>query len=359
LVARYRGLVESRGNLVEGDLCYIGAGIGTARVGGVSANGPNSNETTRMRRILTAVCCGVVGGVSFAQQDPQFTQYMFDRLSINPGVAGTTGQICATALLRQQWTGFEGAPKTGLFNAHMPIKKISSGIGISVYLDELGQQKSTFARLSYSYHVKNVFNGTLGIGLYAGMGSHTLGRNWISHDPFVDDSSIPDNGASEGGFDLGAGLYYVGQNLWVGASVTHIPQTELKDVSIMMSRHYWLQAGYDYKIGGDETYILQPSALVKSDANSTQLDLTGTLLYNKTVWLGVTYRTEDAIAALIGYQMAVGKQNPGMIRVGYSYDMTTSELKNYSSGSHEVMVNYCFNIVPRVFDFRYKHPRFL
>src|SRR5690606_35635540 len=121
-----------------------------------------------------------------------------------------------------------------------------------------------------------------------------------------------------------------------------------------MSRHYWLQAGYDYELNSD--FTLQPSALVKSDANSTQLDLTATELYNKMVWLGVTYRTEDAIAAMIGYQRAVGNpdRNPGMIRIGYSYDMTTSELKNYSSGSHELMVNYCFNLVPRVFDFRYK-----
>ena len=89
-----------------------------------------------MRGILTTMVCVGLAGASFAQQDPQYTQYMFDRLSVNPGVAGTSGNICITALLRQQWTGFEGAPKTGLLNLQMPIAKISSGIGISAYSDQ-------------------------------------------------------------------------------------------------------------------------------------------------------------------------------------------------------------------------------
>lgn len=82
-----------------------------------------------MRGILTAALCAGLAGVVHAQQDPQFTQYMFDRLSVNPAVAGTTGNMCVTALLRQQWSGFDGAPKTGLFNFQMPISKISSGVG--------------------------------------------------------------------------------------------------------------------------------------------------------------------------------------------------------------------------------------
>lgn len=291
-----------------------------------------------------------------AQQDPQFTQYMFDRLSINPGVAGTTGQVCATALLRQQWTGFEGAPKTGLLNAHMPIKKISSGVGLSVYLDELGQQKSTFARLHYSFHRK-VGGGVLGIGVYGGLGSHTLGSNWISRDPVADDSSIPANGASDGGFDLGAGIYYTTQRLWAGISSTHLPETELKDVSIQMARHYFVQAGYDWWIGNNKKYILQPSTLIKSDGTSTQIDINALFLYNNQVWLGVGYRTEDAIAPLIGYQLQPNEKS--MLRLGYSYDVTTSQLRNHSSGSHEVMVNYCVLFVKKPSEQRHFHPKTL
>lgn len=310
-----------------------------------------------MRGIITAALCAGVAGVSFAQQDPQFTQYMFDRLSVNPGSAGTAGNMCVTALMRQQWTGFEGAPKTGLFNFQMPISKISSGAGLSVYLDNLGQEKTTVGRLHYAYHRK-LGAGTFGIGLYAGLTSRSLGSDWNAVDPVAEDDAIPDNGSSDSGFDLGAGLYYVSPTFYAGLSSTQLPETELKDVSIKNVRHYYIMAGYDWAIGGNKKYILQPSALVKTDAASTQLDLTATFLYNNMVWLGVSYRTEDAICPLIGYQYQF-PNGKGALKLGYSYDVTTSELSNYSSGGHEVMLNYCFTIVKKPDLQIYRNVRFL
>ncbi len=310
-----------------------------------------------MRGIFTVALFTVMAGAAMAQQDPQFTQYMFDRLSINPAVAGVSGQLCGTALLRQQWTGFDGAPKTGLLNASMPIAKISSGVGLSVYLDELGQQKSTFARLHYSFHRK-VGTGTLGIGVYFGLGSHALGRNWIARDAVELDNAIPLNGQSQGGFDLGAGIYYQSKTIWVGISSTHLPETELDDVSIKMARHYFVQAGYNWALGGNEDHMLQPSVLIKTDGTSTQFDINALYLYNKMVWLGVSYRTEDAIAPMVGYQHAF-LDGRSMLRLGYSYDVTTSSLKNYSSGSHEVMLNYCVTLVKPPKVEYYRNVRFL
>lgn len=295
-------------------------------------------------------------GSAFAQQDPQFTQYMFDRLSINPGAAGTGGSICATALMRQQWSGFDGAPKTGLFNFHAPINKISSGLGLSVFLDELGQQKNTMARLHYSFHRK-INQGTFGIGLYAGVTSRALGSNWIAIDPVADDLAIPLNGRSDAGFDMGAGLYYQHPKFWLGLSSTQLPEAELKEVSIKNRRHYYAQAGYDWELG-DPKFILQPSTLIKSDGTTTQFDLNATFLYNKMVWLGVSYRTEDAIAPMIGYQQSVS-DGKGFLRIGYSYDMTTSELRNHSSGSHEIMLSYCFRIEKKPDLQIYRNVRFL
>lgn len=308
-----------------------------------------------MRGIITAAICAAVVSTSFAQQDPQYTQYMFDRLSVNPGVAGTSGNICVTALLRQQWSGFDGAPKTGLFNFHMPISKISSGIGFSAYMDELGQQKGTIARLHYSFHRK-IGPGTLGAGLYAGMTSRSLGRQWIAVDPVSEDAAIPENGAAATGFDLGLGIYYVSPTLWAGISSTQLPQSELKEVSIQNKRHYYVQAGYDWAIGGDKKYVLQPSTLIKSDLASTQFDINATFLYNNMVWLGVSYRTQDAIAPMLGYQHQFTNS---MLRLGYSYDVTTSAIRNYSSGSHEVMLSYCFKIIkPEKLEI-YRNIRFL
>lgn len=295
-----------------------------------------------MRGIITAAICAAVASASFAQQDPQFTQYMFDRLSINPAVAGTSGQLCGTLLLRQQWTGFDGAPKTALLNVQAPITRISSGIGLSVYLDQLGQQKSTMARFSYSFHRK-VGPGKLGIGLMAGMMSHTLGNDWQATDGVPGDAAIPAAGNTDMGWDLAGGLYYVSPTLWAGISSTHLTEVELRNVSIQQRRHWFVQAGYDWKIKNDPKYVVQPSVLMKSDGTSTQFDITGTFLYNNMVWLGVSYRTEDAIAPLLGYQFKPNAKS--MLKIGYSYDVTTSQLKNYSSGSHEIMLNYCMTIV--------------
>lgn len=311
-----------------------------------------------MRGIITAGVFVLVGSVSFAQQDPQFTQYMFDRLSVNPAVAGGTGNICATALMRQQWTGFDGAPKTGLINLQGPINKINSGLGLSVYYDQLGQEKSTIARLHYAYHFKVGSQSTFSAGIYAGMSGRALDGRWIAIDPVADDNAIPTSGKSASGFDLGAGLYYKSPKMWLGISSTQLPETELSDVSIKNKRHYYVQAGYDWAIGGNKKYTLQPSVLLKSDASSTQLDIGALFLYDDMLWIGASYRTEDAIAPMIGYQHKFPKGD-SMLRLGYSYDVTTSELKNYSSGGHEVMLSYCFKIVKPVVNEIYHHPRFL
>ncbi|MBZ0207414.1 MAG: type IX secretion system membrane protein PorP/SprF [Flavobacteriales bacterium] len=311
-----------------------------------------------MRWIITAGVCALVGSVSYAQQDPQFTQYMFDRLSVNPAVAGGTGNICATALMRQQWTGFDGAPKTGLINLQGPINKINSGLGLSVYFDKLGQEKSTIARLHYAYHFKVGSQSTFSAGIYAGMSGRALDGRWIAIDPVTDDNAIPTSGKSASGFDLGAGLYYKSPKMWLGISSTQLPETELSDVSIKNKRHYYVQAGYDWAMGGNNKYTLQPSILLKSDASSTQLDIGALFLYDDMLWIGASYRTEDAIAPMIGYQHKFPKGD-SMLRLGYSYDVTTSELKNYSSGSHEVMLSYCFKIVKPVVNEIYHHPRFL
>ena len=311
-----------------------------------------------MRWIVTAGVCALVGSASYAQQDPQFTQYMFDRLSVNSAVAGSSGNICATALLRQQWTGFDGAPKTGLINLQGPISKINSGIGMSIYYDKLGQERSTILRLHYAYHLKVGAQSTLSAGLYVGMTGRALDGKWIAIDPVAHDSAIPSSGKSANGFDMGAGLYYKSPKLWLGLSSTQLPETELSDVSITNKRHYYVQAGYDMALGGNKKYMLQPSLLLKSDATSTQLDVGALFVYDDMVWIGASYRTEDAIAPMIGYQYKFPKGD-SMLRLGYSYDVTTSELKNYSSGSHEVMLSYCFKIVKPVVNEMYHHPRFL
>ncbi len=309
-----------------------------------------------MKKVLLATALLFIGIVGYGQQDPQFTHFMFDRLSINPGVAGIGNQICATAIYRQQWSGFDGAPQTFLFNAHGPVNALHGGLGLTVFNDQLGFENNTLARLAYSYHTTLGGPGTLGIGVSGGMVSKSISGTWIAPDGTngATDVVIPQGGTSQATYDLGFGVYYKTPDLYVGLSTTHITETDLKDVNVDMARHYYVIGGYNYRINGD--FTLKPGVFVKSDAASTQIDLNVSVLYNNMVWLGVTYRMADAIAPMLGYQHDFGQS---MLKIGYSYDVTTSQLKNYSSGSHEIMVNYCFTLEKPDRIQKYKNVRFL
>jgi len=311
----------------------------------------------RKRWIFTGLAGLLICATSWGQQDPQLTQYMFDRVSINPAAAGAGGNICITGFGRQQWTGFAGAPKTGLLNVHGLIAKYNLGVGLTAYRDRLGQESSTIVRGHVAYHFKNVGGGTLSVGAYGGLTGRSLDGDWIAVDPVAGDPSIPDNGGSQSGFDLGAGLYYTTKKVWVGISSTQLPESELIDVGIQNARHYYLQAGYRHALGGDPNSVLIPSTLIKTDASSTQFDLSVRYLYKNQAWFGVSYRSEDAIAPMIGYQRV--NDNGHGLRIGYSYDVTTSEIRNYSSGSHEIMLGYCFKIEKPIPVFEYRNPRYL
>jgi type IX secretion system PorP/SprF family membrane protein len=310
-----------------------------------------------MRKVLLSVGLIVCSAAVFGQQDPQFTHFMFDRLSINPAVAGTNEAICATTIYRNQWNGFAGQPNTFLLNVQAPINPIHGGLGITFFNDQIGFERNNIARLSYSYHL-GLGPGTLGIGAAAGMVSKSINDPaWITPDgtPYTDDGAIPGNGEKQSVVDFSFGVFYKTNNLYMGLSSTHLSESEVTAVNISMARHYYVIAGYDYAINGGQ-FTIRPSVFAKSDAASTQIDLNCNVLYNNMVWLGVSYRMQDAIAPMVGYQKELGK---GMLKIGYSYDVTTSEISNYSSGSHEIMLNYCFNIDPPPVIQKSKNVRFL
>ncbi len=303
---------------------------------------------TNMRKTLTIIAFSITGLVSFAQQDAQFSMNMFNRLSVNPAYAGMNKALCATLLYRQQWTNFPGAPKTGLLSIDYGTIA-HGGIGLTVDQDQLGFDKTLKAKLAYSFHLP-VGPGTLGIGLDAGMIQKSLSGNFIAPDGTTtvggggSDQAIPWSGTSAITYDLGIGLYYQTKQLYVGLSSLHLPQQELgkkKDSTTAMSaydfnfkvaRHYYVMAGYTFQLGN--TFDLRPSVLAKSDASSTQVDINLLAYWQKMVFVGASYRLSDAIVGIVGLEWKG-------IRFGYSYDMTTSAIKNHSNGSHEIMLGYC------------------
>jgi len=295
-----------------------------------------------------------------SQQDPLSSQYMFNTLTYNPGIAGTSGMICATALNRQQWVGFEGAPSTTVFNVNAPVSpfKIKSGVGLLVESDNVGFDKDINISGSYSY-LLDLGPGTLGIGLSLGMLNKTLTPTWEipsgdSHTPASGDPLIPENKESYVAFDAGLGLYFKADKYYAGLSITHINQPEIKysKGTPYVSRHYYLTAGYVLQLPNPSLELL-PSVFAFSDGKVAQFTITSLIRYNKKVWGGVSYRAGDALIGIVGFELYNG------LRLGYAYDFTMSDMNKNSNGSHEFMVNYCFDLGLGRSPMKYKSIRFL
>jgi type IX secretion system PorP/SprF family membrane protein len=308
-----------------------------------------------MKKVIILTYLVVLGSFANAQQDPQFTMFMFDRVSYNPAAAGIDGVLNITAFYRNQWNGFEGAPSTGLINASSPIFSINSGVGLSLYFDEIGQTSTINGLLSYNYQLKVGSGMKLSLGLAVGMYNSKVGTNWIATDGVDNDSAIPITGESSTAFDASFGVVLRSEQLYVGLSATHLTGGDLTNVNVVLTQHFYFEAGYDFILG--DAFKLTPNVLVKTDFVSTQFDINLTAMWNNIVWLGVSYRFEDAVAPMVGLQFPVGKS--GEIRIGYSYDVTISELKNYSSGTNEIFINYNMSLGKPLDKTKYKNVRFL
>ena len=300
-----------------------------------------------MKKLIISTAFLFAGFVATAQQDAQWTQNMFNKLSVNPGSTGNNGGICATFLTRSQWMGFDGRPQTHLFSADARLNK--HGIGLTIFQDKLGIESTFAAKLSYAYHII-LGPGELGIGLDVGIVNKSFGDAFVAIDDYTQDPSIPNASTSAMTFNAGFGLFYSIKNkMYVGISSLSIPETELSDVAngsgtgalnYAQSRHYYIMAGYDWDLGGRK-WVITPSILAKSDAASTQLDVNALVTWKSLVWAGATYRIQDAIGVLAGVNIP---QVPGL-KLGVSYDITTSTMGDHSGGSLEFMIKYCTNIV--------------
>jgi type IX secretion system PorP/SprF family membrane protein len=298
-----------------------------------------------------------------SQQDPESSQYMFNTLTFNPGFAGTSGMICATALNRQQWVGFKGAPSTTVFNISAPVSPfgVKSGVGLLVESDNLGFDKNINLSASYSYHA-DLGTGKLGIGINLGMLNTTLDPTWSipsgdEHTPVSGDPLIPENKESYVAFDAGLGLYYKTDKYYASLSVTHINQPKIKFTkgTPYVSRHYYLTGGYTLQLP-NPSFELVPSLFAYSDGKVVQFTITSLVRYNKKAWGGVSYRAGDALIGIVGLELFNG------IRIGYSYDFTISDIRKAvqgGTGSHEFMINYCFDLSLGKSPMKYKSIRFL
>jgi len=315
-----------------------------------------------MRKLVSILAFIVSVSGLFAQQDPQVSLNRYNLLPVNPGFAGSNGAICASLLFREQWIGFEGAPRTMIFSGDMAIPSISSGVGINIMSDNVGFEKNTHFNVQYAYRLK-VGEGTLGIGLGLGMVNKAIDGEWITPDKLnginqnpYSDPSIPHTDGKIV-FDANFGLFMRAKDdkLYGGISSTHLTQPELKYEAGKMPfirRHYYVLAGSVIQMP-DKNWGILPSAFIKYDGATAQYDLNMLVEYRRQFRGGLSYRFGDAIVAMVGFT------TQSNITFALAYDITTSKLRSYESGSIEFMAKYCFSIAKAGPRGKYGSVRFL
>ena len=307
--------------------------------------------------------------LGYAQQEAQFTQYMFNKLSYNPGYAGTSGSICLTGLYRDQWmgltldgpTGSSSAeaggytPRDYLFTIDSPIPFLHGAIGATFIMDRVGYTESMQVSFDYAYHV-NWGSGVLSIGLEGALNMMTIDfSNLYGYDDMTGEPSNPTNSSNDpllgqkkesanlidGSFGL---FYQEAGKFYAGVSMKNILAAKSEEMNFQNTRCIYFMGGYEYVLPAMPSVRILPSTLVKTaDFSVFQLDLSCLVEYDRTVWGGLSYRYQDAIAVLAGV-------NWKKIRFGFAYAFTISDLGGISKpgrskGSMEVYLRYCFNIV--------------
>ncbi|WP_299214356.1 type IX secretion system membrane protein PorP/SprF [uncultured Dokdonia sp.] len=281
--------------------------------------------------LITSILC-----VDFAtaQQDPQYTQYMYNQNVVNPAYAGLQEGLSLGLLYRNQWSALDGAPETFTFNAHAPVGE-RTGLGISIIKDELGPVKETNAYIDFSYTIPVSNNYQLAFGLKAGATFHDIGlANLELQDPGDPFFSQNINQTTP---NIGAGVFLYSDNFYVGASVPNILNSLHLDENGLQfgseTNHYFVTSGYVFQT--TENIKLKPSVLVKSAFDApTSFDVNLNALFLEKFELGVSYRLDDSFSGIVGFQATPE------LRIGYAYDAVVSEINNVAPSSHEIILTY-------------------
>lgn len=277
---------------------------------------------------------------AFAQQKPMYSQYMFNMLNINPAYAGSRGAMSAVALYRNQWVGFPGAPRTTTFSFDMPIQNRKVGLGMQLYDDRVGIERTTGFNAIYAFRFQFAGSGTLSLGLQAGLlnyqANYTEVNTYLPNDPAFSSNVrgiLP---------AFAAGVYYNSDKFYVGFSTPALLRTKIKynnaaEIASVTSRdlHLYLASGTVFDLNPD--LALKPSILVKAVSGApVEVDINCNLWLQNKISLGASYRTGDAIVGMVEYQ--VNQQ----LRFGYAYDKTFSNLGTLVNGTHEIMLRLEF-----------------
>ncbi len=283
----------------------------------------------------------LIAGCALAQQEVMVSQYMFNGLLLNPAYAGSHGYTSTSLLHRTQWMQMEGAPTTSVAAVDGSIMSGKMGLGLSIAHDRIGVSRDLDIGGHYAYHLKLSGRSRLSLGLRAGFSIYSARLTdltfWDPSDQ-VFQNDINDKLVGKFGF----GIYWYDATSFVGISAPTLHATDRRirlDRSGLNARyfqqHFYLQAGKVFPLG--EYFDVKPSVMVKYLHNAPiEADVNCNLLYRERIWFGAGYRTGDALIWMLEYQ--IDRQ----VRIGYAYDMTTTRLRDHSTGSHEVMIGIDF-----------------
>jgi len=296
----------------------------------------------------------------FAQQDKLITNFMFDKMSINPGKTGVDmyNSICATSIYRNQWDKVNGAPNSAVLNIEGSLERFfKGGIGLAFYHDAIGFSRQNNLLLNYSYPIRISNVGVLGLGFGIGIINYGIEPNWVPPTTATD-LSLP-VGFAATNLDANFGAYFQGKDFYVGLSSTHLSESLLKktvadiDQNYQTARHYYFMGGksFDDVLNGK----IDAQVLLRTDLVKYSFDINTRYFFtinDNELYGGLTYRNSDAIGVLLGFSPTQ------KFTIGYSYDITINKLASVSRGTHEIVLKYCYAIeTPRLTISR--NPRFL
>jgi type IX secretion system PorP/SprF family membrane protein len=309
-----------------------------------------------LRRIyILLLFIALFGTRALAQQDAQYSHYMFNGFVFNPAIAGNKESLSALGLFRTQFVGIDGGPQTQSISAHMPIANISSGIGLHIVNDRIGAGNNTLNFMaSYAYRYQ-MASGILSGGLALGFIQRTLdGSKLTTNDP--NDPLVPTGTLNAVKPDINIGAMYNTEQYYVGLSATHLNMANMGFDGIASSEyknviHTNLMAGYNWNV--NPSIDIKPSVLLRYSTAFT-FDVSAMAFFNQKYWGGLSYRLDDAIIGIVGLNITPS------IKFSYAYDYTLSDLNIGSNGSHEVILGYDVVIKKKIRpDIIIKTPRFL
>ncbi len=302
-----------------------------------------------MKNRFFIILLGLFAFSSYAQQDAQFTQYMYNTININPAYAGSRGVLSVFGLHRTQWVGLDGAPTTNSFSINTPVNNSNVGLGLSVINDRIGPSDESSISADVSYSIKTSETFKLSFGVKGTANLLNIDFSKVSkYNPYdnlgqynIDNKFSP---------NVGAGIYYHSNKTYVGFSVPNFLETEhynksssSPSTSVASERmHYHFIAGHVFDL--NETIKFKPAVLTKLvQGTPLQVDASANFLFNEKFVLGAAYRWDAAASLLAGFQVSKSWF------IGYSYDMETTKLANYNSGSHEIFLRFeLFNNIENI-----------